>query len=191
MCLGRAVRGGKGETYGKSFRIAIGVLLLVIVGGLFIGTVYSADIKIGSVDIQKAVNECNAGKEAKKALTKDVEKFQRLIAEKQKDLQDMKELLEKQGSMLSPEAREAREKELQTRLRDFQRWGEDIQNELNQKRIEMERNISIGLQKVIQKLGADEGYTLILEKNDNIVLFTSKSTDITDLVIKAYDAQKK
>ena len=178
-------------TYGKSFRIAIGVLLLVIVGGLFIGTVYSADIKIGSVDIQKAVNECNAGKEAKKALTKDVEKFQRLIAEKQKDLQDMKELLEKQGSMLSPEAREAREKELQTRLRDFQRWGEDIQNELNQKRIEMERNISIGLQKVIQKLGADEGYTLILEKNDNIVLFTSKSTDITDLVIKAYDAQKK
>jgi Skp family chaperone for outer membrane proteins len=40
-------------------------------------------------------------------------------------------------------------------------------------------------------LGADEGYTLILEKNDNIVLFTSKSTDITDLVIKAYDAQKK
>ena len=93
--------------------------------------------------------------------------------------------------MLSPEAREAREKELQTRLRDFQRWGEDIQNEINQKRIEMERNISIGLQKVIQKLGADEGYTLILEKNDNIVLFTSKSTDITDLVIKVYDAQKK
>jgi outer membrane protein len=185
------IMGGKMATYGKSFRIAIGVLLLVIVGGLFIGTVYSADIKIGSVDIQKAVNECNAGKEAKKALTKDVEKFQRLIAEKQKDLQDMKELLEKQGSMLSPEAREAREKELQTRLRDFQRWGEDIQNELNQKRIEMERNISIGLQKVIQKLGADEGYTLILEKNDNIVLFTSKSTDITDLVIKAYDAQKK
>lgn len=178
-------------TYGKSFRIAIGVLLLVIVEGLFIGTVYSADIKIGSVDIQKAVNECNAGKEAKKALTKDVEKFQRLIAEKQKDLQDMKELLEKQGSMLSPEAREAREKELQTRLRDFQRWGEDIQNEINQKRIEMERNISIGFQKVIQKLGADEGYTLILEKNENIVLFTSKSTDITDLVIKAYDAQKK
>jgi len=177
--------------YGKSFRIAIGVLLLVIVGGLFIGTVYSADIKIGSVDIQKAVNECNAGKEAKKALTKDVEKFQRFIAEKQKDLQDMKELLEKQGSMLSPEAREAREKELQTRLRDFQRWGEDIQNEINQKRIEIERNISIGFQKVIQKLGADEGYTLILEKNENIVLFTSKSTDITDLVIKAYDAQKK
>jgi outer membrane protein len=103
----------------------------------------------------------------------------------------MKESLEKQGLMLTPEARALREKELQTRLRDFQRWGEDIQNEINQKRTETERNIFVGLQKVIQKLGADEGYTLILEKNENIVFFTSKSTDITDLVIKAYDAQKK
>jgi Skp family chaperone for outer membrane proteins len=57
--------------------------------------------------------------------------------------------------------------------------------------MEMEKNIFIGLQKVIQKLGAEEGYTVILEKNENIVLFTSKSTDITDLVIKVYDAQKK
>jgi outer membrane protein len=84
-----------------------------------------------------------------------------------------------------------REKELQTRLRDFQRWGEDVQNELNQRRAEMERSIFIGLQKVIQKVGADGGYTLILEKNETIVLFISKSTDITDLVIKAFDAQKK
>jgi outer membrane protein len=103
----------------------------------------------------------------------------------------MKESLEKQGLMLTPEARTAREKELQTRLRDFKRWGEDVQNELNQRRAEMERNIIIGLQKVIQKLGADGGYTFILEKNENIVLFTSKSIDITDLVIKAFDTQKK
>ena len=93
--------------------------------------------------------------------------------------------------MLNPEARAGRERELQTNLRDFQRWGEDVQNELNQKRMEMEKNIFIGLQKVIQKLGAEEGYTVILEKNESIVLFTSKSTDITDQVIKVYDAQKK
>ena len=158
-----------------------------------VGRVYSQDssIKIGSVEIQRAVNECQAGKEAKQALSKEVEKYQGIVAERQKDLQGMKESLEKQGLMLTPDARMTREKELQTRLRDFQRWGEDVQNELNQRRAEMERNIFIGLQKVIQKVGADGGYTLILEKNETIVLFTSKSTDITDLVIKAFDAQKK
>ncbi|MGA2516263.1 MAG: OmpH family outer membrane protein [Thermodesulfobacteriota bacterium] len=179
--------------YGKSFRIAVVVLFSLAAGGLLTGRAYSqtSTIKIGSVDIQRALNECDAGKEAKKALTKEVEKFQRLVAEKQKELQDMKESLEKQVMMLTPEARGTREKELQTRLRDVQRWGEDAQNEVNQRRAEMERNVLVGLQKVVQKLGADEGYTLILEKSQTSVLFASKSIDMTDLAIKAYDVQKK
>jgi outer membrane protein len=173
------------------YRKFIGVLVFMIIGGLFTGAVYSADIKIGSVDMQKAVNECNAGKEAKKVLIKEAENVQRLIAEKQKEVQDMRESLEKQVLMLTPEARVAREKELQAKVRDYQRWGEDHQNELNQKRIEQERNISVGLIKEVQEIGAKEGYTLILQKSENIVLFTSKPIDITDQVIKAYDVQKK
>lgn len=171
---------------GKKLSVVIGMILM----GWF-GSVLAADLKIAYVDIQRAVNESNAGKDAKKLITKDVEKFQAQIADKQKILQNMKESLEKQAPMLNPEARATREKEYQNKLREFQRWGEDTQNELNQKRMEMERNISIALVKVIQKLGADEGYTLVLEKNENIVLFASKTIDITDRAIKAYDAQKK
>ena len=178
--------------HAKRFRIVV-VLFFVAIGGLLAARAYpqTSTIKVGCIDVQRALNECDAGKEAKKALTKEVEKFQRLAAEKEKELQDMKESLEKQVMMLTPEARGIREKELQTKLRDFQRWGEDVQNELNQRRAETERNILAGLQKVIQKAGADEGYTLILEKTQNGVFFTSNSVDITDLVIKAYDVQKK
>jgi outer membrane protein len=103
----------------------------------------------------------------------------------------MKESLEKQGLMLTLEARMAREKELQTKLRDFQRWGEDVQNELNQKRIEMERNISTELVKVVQGIAEKEGYSVIVQKNEAIVLFGSQSIDLTDRVIKAYDTEKK
>lgn len=167
------------------------ISVIIVIVGFFTGRAYCADLKIASVDMARAVNECHAGKEAKTVLTREVEKFQRLIVEKQKDLQKEKEALERQGSMLNPETRIAKEKEYEGKLRDFQRWGEDNQNEINQKRIDMERNISIGLQKVVQKLGAEEGYTVILEKNVNIVLFATRSTDITDRVIKAYDAQRK
>jgi outer membrane protein len=167
------------------------MVILLLGGGWLAGPAGSAEFKIASVDIQKAVNECNAGKDAKKDITKEVEKFQRLIAEKQKELQTVKETLEKQAAMLNPDARTAKEKEYQSKLRDFQRWGEDYQNDLNLKRTEKERAISQNLQKVIQKLGADEGYTLILEKNEAIVLYASKVIDITDRVIKLYDTQKK
>jgi outer membrane protein len=167
----------------------IGIALLA--GGFLVGSVGSAELKIGSVDIQKAVNECNTGKEAKKDIAKEVEKFQRLIADKQKELQTLKETLEKQAAMLNADARAAKEKEFQAKTRDFQRWGQDYEAELNQKRAEKERAISLALQKVIQKLGADEGYTLILEKNEAIVLYASKVIDLTDRVIKLHDSQKK
>lgn len=173
--------------YGKRIGMVIGMMIL----SGWLGSVWAADFKIAYVDIQRAVNESNAGKDAKKAITKEVEKFQRQIADKQKELQTMKESLEKQAPMLNPDARATREKEYQNKLREFQRWGEDTQNEVNQKRMEMERNISISLQKVIQKIGADEGYTFILEKNESVVLYISKTIDITDRVIKAHDAQKK
>lgn len=175
----------------KKISIAIGVFILMAGVGVAFGQGQVPPLKIGFVDIQKAVNECNEGKEAKKAIIKEVEKFQKQFAEKQKELQAMKEAFDKQAPMLKPEARSAKEKEFQSKVREFQRWQEDTQNEINQKRAEMERNISVGLQKVIQKLGADEGYTFILELNDNIVLFASKAVDLTDRVIKLYDGQKK
>ena len=171
---------------GKKVSLAAGMILLG-----WLGSVWAADLKIAYVDMQRVINECSAGKDAKKAIVQDGEKFQRLIAEKQKDLQTMKESLDKQGLMLTPDARANKEREYQNKLREFQRWGEDTQNELNQKRTQMERNISLDLIKVVQKIGADEGYTLILEKNESIVLFASKPIDITDQVIKAFDVQKK
>ena len=173
------------------FKRVVGMVVGILIMGGWFGSALAADLKIGSVDIQRAINECHAGKEAKKAITKELEKIQRSFAEKQKELQTMKESLEKQAPMLNPDARVAKEKEYQNKLREFQRWGEDSQNEMNQKKVEMERNIAQGLQKVIQRLGADEGYTVVLEKNENIVLYTSKSIDLTDRVIKAHDAQKR
>ena len=166
------------------------IIGIFIIGG-WLGSGFAADLKIGTVDIQKAINECNAGKEAKKEITKDFEKFQRTIAEKQKELQTLKESLEKQAPMLSQDARVTKEKELQNKYREFQRWGEDSENEIKQKRTDRERKIVIELQKVIQKVGADEGFTLVFEKNENIVLYSSKSIDLTDRVIKVFDIQKK
>ncbi len=175
----------------KIVRMGIAVFLLIMAGGMLNREAYPAELKIGAVDLQKAINECNEGKEAKKTLSQDIDKFQRLIAERQKELQEIKESLEKQNLMLTPEVRETKERELQSKLREFQRWGEDKQNEINQKRMEMEKTISTGLKILVRKIGTDEGYTLILEKSENLVLFASQSLDMTDRVIKAYDAQKK
>jgi len=169
---------------GKKFAVVTGMILL----GWF-GSVWAADLKVAYVDVQRAINECNAGKEAKKTITKEMEKVQHLGVDKQKELQTMKESLEKQTLMLTQEAKAAKEKEFQNKVRDYQRWADDNQKELQQKTQDMERQISAGLIKVIQKIGLEEGYSFILE--GSMLPYVSKTIDITDRVIKAYDAQKK
>lgn len=168
--------------------MAIGISLALV---WFSPALASNSLKIGFVDMNKAMNECRAGKEAKGAINKEMEKLQRLVQERQKELQTLKESLEKQAPMLTPEARATREKDFQNKVRDYQRGLEDNQKEIQQKGMDMERTINLGIHKVIQKLGAEEGYTFILELNENLVLFSSKVHDITDRVIKAFDAQKK
>jgi len=172
----------------KMFWVIAGIELLT---GWWFGSASAAGLKIGCVDAQRVVNECNSGREAKKVIIKEVQRLRLLTTEKQKKLQMLKESLDKQNLLLNPEARATREREFQNKLREFQRWAEDNQNEINQKRMELERKIATGLLKVIRKIGADEGYVLILEKNENIVLFGSKSIDLTDQVIDAYNLQKK
>ena len=174
----------------KGKRVFTIVGVIVILGG-WIGSSLAAELKVGCVDIQRALNECNAGKEAKKVIGKEMEKLQHLVTEKQKELQTLKETFEKQAPMLSQDARATKEKEFQNKVRDYQRWVEDNQKEIQQKGVELEKRILLDLQKVIQKIGTDDGYTFILEKNETIVLFVSKAIDVTDRVMKAYDAQKK
>jgi outer membrane protein len=173
----------------KKVGSVIGIILLL--GACLTGPVWPSEIKVGCIDLQKALNECQAGLEAKKAINKEMEKLQKLFGERQKELQAMKESLDKQSPMMNPEARAAKEKEFQAKVRDYQRWLEDNQKDIQQKGRDMERTILQGMQKVIRKIGEEEGYTFILEKNENVVLFSSKAVDLTDRVIKAYDAQKK
>ncbi|MGQ9647494.1 MAG: OmpH family outer membrane protein [Thermodesulfobacteriota bacterium] len=173
----------------KKIGMVIGIFLL-IEGGLTL-SMASGELKVGCVDIQRAMNECQAGIEAKKVIGKEMEKLQKLFAEKQKELQTLKESLDKQAPMMKPEARAAKEKEFQTKVRDYQRWLEDNQKEIQQRGMELEQTILQGVRKVIKKIGEEEGYTLVLEMNENIVLYSSKTIDFTDRVIKTYDAQMK
>ena len=173
----------------KELAMVMGIVLFI--GLCLTGSAGSAEMKFGCVDIQKTINECQAGVEAKKVIAKEMEKLQKLFAERQKELQTMKEALDKQAPMMKPDARASKERDFQAKVRDYQRWLEDNQKEIQQKGMEMERTILQGIQKVITKIGEEEGYTLVLEKNENIVLFSSKAIDFTDRVIKAFDAQKK
>jgi len=171
--------------------------IAVVAGLMFLGMsmasiAWSADaIKIGYVDMQKALNQCEAGKDAKKTITEEVEKMQKSFMGKQRELEKLKEDLEKRASVLSENVRREKEKEYQAKLRDMQRLQRDYEEDVRRKDREHTERILRELEIIVKKLGDEGKYTLILERNQPALVYITGSLEITDEVIKIADRNYK
>lgn len=148
-------------------------------------------LKIAYVDMQKALNYCEAGKEAKRQMTLEVEKMQKVFAGKQKELEKIKDDLEKRGSVLSENVRREKDRDYQTKLRDLQRLQKDYEDDLRRKDREFTERILKNMEVIIKQMGEEGKYTVILEKNQPTILFISNSLDLTEEVIKRIDQKQK
>ncbi len=156
---------------------------------LFASAAVAADMKIAYVDLQKALNMSTNGKAAKEKMKAKFKDYDADVQKKQDELKKLKDDLEKQAMLLSAEARAAKERDYQQKVKDYQRMTKDIQEELQQADQDYTRKILEEIFKVVQNLGKQEGYTLILEKTESSILFANDSIDLTDRVIQTYDKQ--
>jgi outer membrane protein len=167
----------------------LSVLLVVII--LLAGThVYAENIKIGSVDLVKALNDSDAGKKAKTDLEFLIKSKQASLDEKGKNIEKAKNEIEKQASVLSADARKSKEEELERMIRDYQRQVSDSQNEVKKKEGELTGDILKELRDIIQKIGVAEGYTIILEGGEGQIPYAKKEIDLTEAVIKKHNELK-
>lgn len=146
--------------------------------------------KIAIVDLLKALNESETGKEAKTKLESLIKSKQVVIEEKGKNIEKIKSDAEKQASILSADARKAKEEELERLIRDYQRMVTDSQAEVKKREGELTAEILRDLREIIRKIGQEEGYTLILEDAEGLLLYSDKALHITDKVIKQYNESK-
>ena len=170
------------------------VAWLVVVLLLLTGTsALAAELitaKIGYVDLVKALNESESGKKAKADLEFLIKTKQTTIDEKGKAIEKAKADLEKQSSVLSPDARKAKEEEMERLLRDYQRLVADSQSEVKKKEGELTNDILKDLRAIVQKIGEDEGYTLILESAEGQILYAKKEADLTETAMKKFNESR-
>ncbi len=148
-------------------------------------------VKIGTVDMQQAIQGVESGKKAKAQLEKE---FNARKAELQKEEESIKKLGEafrKQSLVLSDDARAKKQQELQERVMKFQELTARSQQEIAQKEQSLTMPIIQKLRTVITEIAKDKGYSVILEKNENTVLFSLEKDDLTEEVIKRFNSQSK
>jgi outer membrane protein len=150
----------------------------------------AAEFKVGIVDLQRALNESSAGKRAKEQFKVEFDRMQGSLKGEKDRLDRLKEDLEKQSVVLKEEERKTKAEEFERKRRDLRRKLEDSDAELRKKDSELTGEILKELATVIQEIGERQGYTLILENSSSAVLYGNKTIDMTDEVIRTFDARK-
>ena len=155
---------------------------------VFVTVPARADLKVGVVDMQRALNECEAGKKARDHVKAKFEKAQDQLKRQREDLDRLREDYDKKAVVLKEEERRNLEKDLENRSLEFKRKYEDFQRDLKRTDSELTAGIVDELYGLVRDYGQKHGYSLVLEASNGALLYNDKTTDITDDIIKLYNA---
>jgi outer membrane protein len=161
--------------------IAVPVALL----SFALGAPARAEMKVGVVDLQRAVLEIDEGRAAKARLQTLVDSLQRELEREQEELRKEKELLDKQASALSEETRVERQTVLQKRLFNLSSKAEKGRQDLQKKEQAEMSTLFQKMDAVVAQIAQREGLTLVLDRST--VVYGPPSLDITNELVRLYN----
>ncbi len=169
------------------------ILPLALIATIFAGSTSTANaqVKIGVVDLQRAINETEDGRQAKRRLKKVFDERQKSLNAAQESLKAQKESLERQQDVLSEDALKKKVEKYQADLMELQNEYVQYQQELTQKEAELTGKILEKMQEILRRIGQTDGYTLIVEANEGGIVWVPSNLDLTDVLIQRYNRQAK
>jgi outer membrane protein len=163
---------------------------LFVVASLGVSKIALAKENLGYVNLQRAILEVDEGKRAKESLKKTFEKKQADLQKKETELKTLKDQLEKSSQSDDPVTRQKRI-EFQNKLLDLQQVFVKEQQELQQLEQKELSAITVKMRKIIDEIGKQGDYTLILEIQDSRLLYAKAHLDLTNEVIRKYNSLYK
>lgn len=170
------------------------VLMLVAMAALFAARHVNAENaanKFGYIDFQRALNEVEEGKKAKAMLKSEFDEKQKQLDAVQNELQAMKADLDKQRLILSADALKTKEEEYRKKFLELQQKLGTYEQDIKGKEARLTNDILAVVYKIAKDIGEKEGYTMILEKSQDVVIYSPSDADLTGRVIKEYNGMSK
>jgi len=168
-------------------RIAIALVIALVVGALA-PTIY-ADAKFAFVDLQRALNETEDGRRAKSELKALFDERQTDLDQRAKEFKAKIEELDKQKEVLTPEAYQAKNAELQKALIELQNTYARYQRELAEKELELTKAIFEKMEQILRRIGQTDGYEMIFDKSEAGLVWAPEHLNLTDKLIQMYNTE--
>ena len=145
--------------------------------------------KIGTVNMGQAIGST---KEGQKATADIATKFGPRKAEADKRRQDIDaqtDQLNKGAATMSDAAKQKMQMEIQNKEKDYKRFIEDAQTEVETEDAKVSNTLQNKMQTVIQQFSIQNGYAVVLDYGNqgSPVVWKATITDITEDLVKLYD----
>lgn len=164
------------------------LLLLAAVALLALGTAAdSGSIKIGVVDIDQAISSTEQGKAAREELSRKHREAQAQVQPMLDRHTSLEEEIKAKKFVLSDEALYQKQLDLVELRNEIQSKmkGLEGQMQIEQKRLEGPLIAKLG--EIIEAIGKEQSFTMIIRRGTPGVLYTREALDITDVVIQRYN----
>jgi outer membrane protein len=163
----------------------VAFFLAVVLAG---SSALAEEIKLGYVDLQRALSETEDGRKAKANLKKIFDQKQKELDEQQDDLKKAVDDLDKKRTLLPADKVREKEAELQARMQKVQQTYLRHQQDLQAKEQEATSKIFERMNKILGKIALAENFTMILDKTQGGIVFAKPHLDLTNDLIRRYNA---
>jgi outer membrane protein len=149
------------------------------------------EVRVAFVDLRKAVFNSREGRNAQEQFAKLEEAKLDQLRPRRDELRRLEEEYEKQRYVLSPEALQERRLEIVKIRRDLEREFRAAEDDLQIRQVQLLQPIQKKIARVVQEVGKDQGFTMIVDQSTEGLLFFRDSLDITEMVIQRLNDAKE
>jgi len=147
------------------------------------GTARAEGLRIAVIDVNKILNESDAGVAARKRMEERYQELKKKVDAVQDEARRMKEELDKQKILLGKEKLKEKEEALAAKLAELRQLTQDSEREMQARQADLTREVIKLIETEVDRVVADEKIDLLLERSAGVIHFTP-SLDITAKVLE-------
>ncbi len=166
------------------------ILAAAVIAAVFSGGALAEGLRVAVIDVNKILNDSEAGQAAKKKMEGRYEELKKTIDAKQDEAKKIKEEIDKQKVMLGPGKLKEKEDALQAKINELRQLTQEGEREMQARQGELTREVLKSVEAKVDLVVKADKLDLVLEKSAGVVHF-NESMDITQRVLALVNGDDK
>jgi outer membrane protein len=167
----------------RKMGVALGLALALGVAG----TSRAEEVKIGIVDVEQALLSTDEGKAAREEISRKQREARAQVQPMMEQRNSIAEELKGKKYVLSDDALFQKQVQLAELENKIKSKIEELDGQLKIEQGKMLAPLETKMRSIIESIGKEQGFALILQRNNPYVMYSREALDITDMVVARFN----